>query len=119
MSDVKDHITKAVGAHGLWKARLREAIGKGTFDTKPEIVERCDACEFGKWLEGLAGDAASKNEHYAKVHALHADFHKSAAAVVRLVLRGDKAGAVTSLDGAYADISGALTGAMMRWRAAV
>ncbi|MBK8240763.1 MAG: CZB domain-containing protein [Deltaproteobacteria bacterium] len=119
MSDVKDHITKAVGAHGLWKARLREAIGKGTFDTKPEIVERCDACEFGKWLEGLAGDAASKNEHYPKVHALHADFHKSAAAVVRLVLRGDKAGAVTSLDGAYADISGALTGAMMRWRAAV
>ncbi|MBL8943875.1 MAG: CZB domain-containing protein [Myxococcales bacterium] len=119
MSDVKDQIAKAIGTHGMWKARLQGAVSSGKSENPPEVVEKDDQCEFGKWLATLAMDpTVGQSHHYVEVRALHAKFHGCAAKVIRLAVKGDRASAGTLMDGEYADASAALTSAMMRWRAA-
>ena len=111
-------ITKAIGAHGMWKSRLLSAISTGRLDTPVTTIERDDECDFGKFLHGPdldAGEHASAD--YKKVRDLHAEFHKIAAEVARLAQTGRAADARTMVDnGRYATASGALTSAMMDWK---
>jgi hypothetical protein len=65
-------------------------------------VERCDVCDFGKWLES-EGHAELGPSH-AEVHRAHASFHSIAASVVRKKEAGDLEGAEASLS-----ITGELT----------
>jgi len=110
-------ITKAVGAHGLWKQRITLAIKDGRSDTDPAHVEMDNQCDFGKWLYGLPS-VDQNSEHFKRVKVLHANFHKEAAKVLRLAITGQKAAAEKSLDlgGAYAKSSSDLTLAMMNWK---
>jgi methyl-accepting chemotaxis protein len=112
----KSMITKAIGAHGMWKNRLNDAMDTGKSEFTPERVAPDNLCDFGKWLYSLpAGDRGS--EHGAKVQRLHAAFHKEAAAVLRLCLAGQKQNAQKSMaaGGAYAQTSADLTYAMTDW----
>ena len=45
-----DAITKGIGAHGMWKQRILDAIKTGKSEWTPEIVCQDNQCEFGKWL---------------------------------------------------------------------
>jgi hypothetical protein len=114
---VKDEISKASGAHGLWKARLRSAIESGKVDAAPHQVALDNQCEFGRWLHGsLIDPAAKRSPHYSTCCSLHAAFHKEAASVLRCVAIGQVDKATESLDrGGYADASQKLTKAMMEW----
>jgi methyl-accepting chemotaxis protein len=119
MSALKDQISKAIGAHGMWKARLLQAVSTGKVETPPEVVEKDDQCDFGKWLASIATDPAQRTgANFVEVRALHAKFHGCAAKVLRVAVKGDRATATKLMDGEYADVSTALTSAMMRWRAA-
>jgi hypothetical protein len=113
-------ISKAIGAHGLWKQRLANAINTGTSDVTPDQVEPDNRCEFGIWLASL-GPTDRDPVHFAKVKQLHAAFHKEASSVLRQAIGGQKAAAEKSMapKGAYANISGQLTTAMMAWKKAV
>lgn len=111
-------ITRAIGAHGQWKARLRTAIDSGTYDVVPAEVRLDDRCEFGTWLHSSIAAEERSDPNYATVKQLHANFHQRAADVLEMVARGDEAGARRSMDhaGAFADASAQLTQAMMTWQ---
>lgn len=113
-----DEITKAIGAHGMWKTRLINAIEHGKSEFSVDQVAKDNACDFGKWLYGASVPAdAKKKAEYETCRHLHADFHKAAADVLRLALSGNKAKAHDALNGSskFATISSNLTHAMMKW----
>jgi hypothetical protein len=116
---LKEEITKAIGAHGMWKMRLRSAINSGKIDADPAEVAKDNHCAFGQWLNGssIAADARASAD-YAAVHRLHADFHKCASKVLACVASGHKDQASALMAGEYDKISGELTTAMMKWKAA-
>jgi len=115
---LKDEITKAVGAHGMWKKRLDSAIDTGSSEFTPERVCADNQCDFGKWLYGGTITAADKtNPHYEAVRKRHAEFHKSAADVLKLALAGKKneAHRLIGTEGRFTAASADLTKAMMTW----
>jgi methyl-accepting chemotaxis protein len=115
----REEIGKAIGAHGLWKVRLRDAIAAGVSEMTPAQVEADNLCVFGMWLHGLT-EPDTRSEHYDTVHSLHKAFHREAARVLRLALTGSRVEASQALEigGAFAIASAALTRAMINWRKA-
>jgi methyl-accepting chemotaxis protein len=110
-------IDKAVGAHGTWKLRLKEAIHTGNSGLNPETVRRDDACEFGKWFHALPRSHRSTPEG-RKVQSLHEEFHSVTAGILELALTGKKQQAEKALEngGRFAELSAGLTRAMMTWK---
>ncbi len=115
---VRDQIKQAVGAHAMWKARLRDAIATGTSDVSVAQSGRDDACKFGQWLGSLSPELA-RSTHATEVRALHATFHREASKVLALALDGRAADARTAMQqGApFASVSAELTQAMTNWAA--
>jgi len=114
----KDEISKAVGAHGMWKQRLAAAISSGTSDFTIDKVRPDNNCAFGKWLHGLPASEKT-SEHWTSVQALHAQFHQEASEVLKLALVGmqEDATKAMSIGSSFALTSARLTGAMMAWAA--
>jgi CHASE3 domain sensor protein len=113
-----EQITKAIGAHGTWKNRLKRAIDTGTSDIAPEKVSADDQCEFGKWLHSLP-ETDRQSDEYQQAKALHACFHQEAGEVLRLALGGEKQRAMQCLavGGPFGTASEQLTAQMMAWKA--
>lgn len=112
----KDEITKAIGAHGMWKTRLNRAIESGQVDPAPATARLDDQCDFGKWLKGSAA-TLGKDAHYAKVKDLHARFHVEAGRVLELVQAGkpDDARAAIHRGSAFDKLSTELTMTLIDW----
>ena len=115
--DVGAQITKAIGAHGKWKARLVDAIESGSHKEDIAKVALDNACEFGKWLHS-ADVAPEYVQLRDQAKAEHAQFHKEAAAVLRLIDAGkvNDARFAIDMDGSFAAISRELTATMTAWR---
>ncbi len=111
-------INKAVGAHGVWKLKLRTAISRGSSDTPPSAV-RCDnLCEFGKWLHSPTIDPAVRSSgSYQDAKRLHAEFHRCAARVLELALNKQKDEASAVLEGEFNEHSQKLVRALGKWKA--
>src|SRR4030067_1327121 len=75
-------ITKAIGAHGVWKMRLRTAIDSGKADANAADVAKDNACPFGQWLYGAVPQAARTGADHAAGRKLDADFHQCAPKVI-------------------------------------
>ncbi len=119
MADI-EALTKAIGAHSAWKARLSKAIETGKSDTDPDRAGSDKECDFGKWLYSLpSGERVG--DRWKKVHDLHALFHKEAGAVLREALAGRKAdaGKRLILGGSYFKASADLTQAMIEWKSSI
>lgn len=115
----KNELDKAIGAHGMWKARLKQAIATGKVDTPTDTIRKDNECAFGKWLHGSSLNTEEKNTpEYKKVRDLHAHFHKCAARVAELAQNGKKdlAEQMLSVDGEFGEASHKLTQAMMDWK---
>lgn len=115
----KSEIDKAIGAHGMWKARLKQAIATGKADAPIDVIRKDNECAFGKWLYGPSLSAGEKGgAEYKAVRDLHAQFHKCAAQVAELAQGGKKAEAeaMLALNGAFSMASHNLTQAMMNWK---
>ncbi|MFN8359119.1 MAG: CZB domain-containing protein [Candidatus Kapaibacterium sp.] len=112
-------ISRAVAAHGMWKARLRNAIDSGSFDGNVETVKNCHLCEFGKWLDSV--EQSKRDAHYRDVARLHEKFHGVAAKVAKLVVdkKKDEANSLLSMSGEFTVVSSELTRAMMNWKKAL
>jgi len=111
----KEEINKAIGAHGMWKTRLMQAIETGKLDATVDTVRMDNQCAFGKWLYGASLDAKDKKlSQYEEIRSLHAKFHQVASQVVELALAGKKQQALQlmSLEGGYTEVSSKLTIAM-------
>lgn len=118
MANVQE-IDKAIGAHGMWKTRLKMAIDTGAVDTPVETIRMDNQCALGKWLYGTTLNTVDKTSaNYKSVQALHADFHKSAARVAELALSGKKPDAekMMNLNGEFSVVSGKLISALMEWK---
>lgn len=116
----RSQINKAIGAHSLWKDRLRAAVDSGKSKLTVEQVAKDDACELGRWLAGASiPEALKKTGDFEACRELHAEFHKAAAHVLRLAISGNKAAALTALGGEsrFANLSSTLTLRMMQWAA--
>jgi len=114
---IAEEITKAIGAHGMWKQRLREAIETGKSEFTVERVRPDNFCDFGNWLYSLPL-SDQKSSHWKTVQDLHGKFHAEAARVLGLGVRGHKREAEHELaaESNYVKISLELTGAMMKWK---
>jgi methyl-accepting chemotaxis protein len=111
----KAQINRAIGAHGMWKNRLKGAISNGGSDVKADTAGRDDACEFGKWLASVP--ASQRDAHWSKVSELHKAFHQTVGDVLRKLEAGDKASAekLTANDSPFAMASAKCTMAMLEW----
>ena len=114
---LETEIVQAVGAHGLWKQRLKNAVASGKSELSPAQAEADHLCAFGIWLRDLTGPVAH-SEYYSRVRSLHSAFHKEAGKVLQLALAGSKTEASQALahHGPFALASAALTRAMMSWK---
>ena len=115
-----EHIDMAIGAHGTWKVRIREAIHGGRAIVKPETVRRDDQCDFGKWLLSLAPEDLA-TELGSAVRGLHTRFHQEVARILALALEGKGKEAEQALGrtGSFASLSSDLTQAMLNWKQAL
>lgn len=115
----KAEIDKAIGAHGMWKSKLRQVISTGTSDTPVATIRMDNQCNFGKWLYGATLSATDKSSaHYKSVKDLHAQFHRTAGQVTELALAGKKSEAenLISMSGEFSIVSAKLTEAMLAWK---
>lgn len=115
-----DQVQGAVSAHGMWKARLRQAIESGKSDFKVEVVRQDNQCDFGKWLYGEAKRDHGQEPQYEKVRALHAEFHAEAARVLGAAVAGKKAEAEAAMGigGKFSHTSSSLITALVLWEKA-
>lgn len=115
-------LTSAIGAHSVWKSRLKQAIASGKLEMPVQTIAADDACQFGRWLETIAEEARTTYaQQYAIVKARHAVFHEMAARVAEHASKGnrEKAEELMSFHGEFALASARLTEAMIDWKAAV
>lgn len=109
----QEEIKKAIGSHGLWKTKLRTAVEAGKHEYKVDVVRQDNQCEFGKWIHALPAGGA----HVAKVKDLHAQFHREAAAVLKLVEGGQKdtARQAIAAGSKFDKLTNELTRELMEW----
>jgi len=116
MADIQA-IDTAIGAHGMWKARLKSAISTGKSEVPVATIKLDNQCAFGQWLYGSTLSATDKaTPNYKTVKDLHAEFHKVAAKVADLALSGKKDDAEKILSTEFSTASIKLTAAMMEWK---
>lgn len=112
-----EEINNAVGAHGMWKMRLRTAVRTGRCEIHSSIACCDDQCAFGKWLLGPDFDARTQaGMPYQVVKRLHAEFHKCAGSVLSYVERGNAAAGQFILDGEFTERSDKLVRALTKWK---
>jgi hypothetical protein len=85
----KKEITSAIGAHGLWKMRLRQAIDTGVSAYEAHLVNLPTICDFGKWFYSLA-PPNRLTPTAKKIEQLHESFHHEAALILRYATSGNK-----------------------------
>ena len=115
---IAEQINTAIGAHGMWKNRLKAMIeSRSTGGFEIAKVRADNQCDFGKWLYGPLPAEVKSSSEYPEIRALHAEFHEAAANVARLAAAGNAAEALESLKpgGEYANVSTQLTMKMMAW----
>lgn len=97
----------AIEAHVRWKIRLEAYIsGVGEERLDPAVVGRDDQCALGKWIHGPGGAQHASHPSFQELKDIHAEFHQSAAEVIRLVDAGSAEQARTLLNkGVYASCS--------------
>lgn len=118
--ELRNQITKAIGAHSHWKKTLMSAVERGAPGLTVDQVGRDDACDVGKCLNGAnIPEAQRKTPEFEACREIHAEFHKAAADALRLAISGDRRAAVAALgaDSRFAKLSSALTLRMMQWAA--
>jgi hypothetical protein len=116
-----EEIEKALQAHRLWRAQLKEAIQTHKTDKPIGTIRANNMCAFGKWLYGSdIPSEQKKSDHYKIVTELHTEFHKIAGEVAQLAITGKtaEAEALMSTSGKYLEISSKLSSELTRWKQA-
>lgn len=112
-----DEIQKAIRAHGAWKLRLKTAIGTGSSDASPDAVGCDNLCDFGKWLyDDTMPAVVLDGMPYKVVKRLHAEFHQTAATVLKEALDGNTTKSKELLDGVFTEQSDKLVRALSKWK---
>ncbi len=86
----------AVAAHVAWKTRLRNAALRGTV-MDAEQISCDDCCPLGRWLHGDGRGRWGHRPAFSELVDRHAEFHREAGAVARLVNAQQSAEALAKL----------------------
>jgi hypothetical protein len=115
-----ENIDAALAAHSAWKKRLLESIEMGKSEFKVDVVRKDNACQFGQWLYSIPQEERN-NRELSNIINLHAEFHKTASAILELALNGKKEEALKRLEhgGDYGRITGKLVLALNNLKNAV
>jgi methyl-accepting chemotaxis protein len=100
--------TSAINAHIDWKMKLSKYLEKPDGSLKADHVCKDNVCILGKWLYGDGSHFQSQFPSvFTNLKGSHAEFHKTAGEVIRLIESNNTKAAVKLLspDGAYAAIS--------------
>lgn len=82
----------AIAAHVNWKLRIHALLsGKLPEKLDPAAIEKDNVCELGKWLHS-DGKQAMLGPQHNELLAVHAEFHREAARIVRETYAGRKIG---------------------------
>lgn len=92
---LNEEIDKAIGTHGLWKYRLKDAIEKGSFELSPEEVAKDNHCSFGKWL--YSNSEIKSHRNYKELITIHSKFHAEAGNVLTLAITSRKHEAIMAM----------------------
>lgn len=112
-----NQINNAIGAHGMWKLKLRTAVKKGESEHSVEDVRCDDKCVFGEWLHGPDIDASTRSgAPYNVIKRLHAEFHVCAADVLEKATTGNIEGATELLEGDFSTRSAKLVRGLCKWK---
>lgn len=113
---MRQQLNEAIGAHGAWKSRLREAIERGASEVGVTAARDAARCEFGRWLLQLPRSDRDP-QCFDRVRELHEAFHHEAAAVLELALQGRRDEAVLRLapGSPFERLSVQLTHAVLDW----
>jgi methyl-accepting chemotaxis protein len=98
----------AITAHSQWKIRLQGVInGSSKEILDPQVVGLDNKCPLGQWIHGEAKQQYSQLPEYSVLVKQHAEFHQSAASVLRLALAGqmDQAKACLETGGSFMEAS--------------
>lgn len=98
----------AISAHIDWKMKLSKYLQKpdGSLDHNKVCLD--NACMLGKWIYSEGQSFSKTSPHlFESVRLSHAEFHKTAGEIIRLINSGDKARAEKMLDskGPYIAVS--------------
>ena len=118
----RQEIDKAIGNHGMWKLRLKAAIDSGRLETPIEGIRGDRDCPFGKWLHGPTIAPSTRNSvHFARVSALHAQFHETTARVAQLATNGQREEATAEITGTgeFSRKHREMAAAMEEWKQAL
>jgi hypothetical protein len=82
----------AITAHVNWKLRIHTLLsGKLPDKLDPSTIEKDNVCELGKWIHSDARSQLPKPQH-GELLAIHAEFHREAARIVRETYAGHPIG---------------------------
>jgi hypothetical protein len=88
-----------VDAHRNWRVRLRSYLdGSSKEKLDASTIEKDDVCQLGKWIYDAKPNMGGEAE-FQELVKLHAEFHRTAASVVRTNEAGNKAEAAKMIDG--------------------
>ena len=116
ISTIDAEITKAIGAHGAWKTRLKAAALAGATAIDPATVADGHICQFGLWIDTHV--KAHPNDRVARrISDLHQQFHRCAGSVALSIREGNSAEALREIEsGRLKHATETLVAAMMDWR---
>jgi len=95
----------AINAHVLWKLRLQRYLdGTSEENLDPDHICKDNQCVLGKWIYGNE-ERYTVFPVFEDVRGKHAEFHKMAAEIVRLINTNRKQEAGEILRGDYSRLS--------------
>ena len=104
----------AVEAHIKWNVRLNDYIEGNSSETlDPAIIACDDRCDLGKWIYANL-DNFKESATFLSMKHDHAEFHKTAAAIVELCHSGQQQMAAENLRGHYTRISRKVVASIVR-----
>lgn len=113
---LKDECEKAIASHAAWKVKFKRFVaGELTLDAS--VVERNDACDFGKWL-AAEGRRVLPSSSFQELEAAHVAFHRTAGEIVRCKHAGEhgKVDAALAPGGSFTQAGAQLTMLVVRVR---
>ncbi|MFO1259907.1 MAG: CZB domain-containing protein [Sphingomonadaceae bacterium] len=116
-SQAVERLNDAIGAHGAWKLKLRVAMSTGASEIDPDKACKDDRCPFGRWIHGDEIDSVIKEgKPYQVVRRLHAEFHQTAANVLRYAVTSRREEAERIFTSEFAEKSDKLVRALAKWK---
>lgn len=115
-TEIGQALQEAIGAHGVWKMRLRRAVESRSTEVPVETARRDDCCALGKLLYERLPAPLRNDPHYGTIRDLHRQFHAAAADALGFALDGKAAEANAVIDGRFASASTSLSSAVTGWR---